>query len=195
MAVWKSPYVIICSRMMLRCIMWRTPLSAACSACCVGRRSSRRCRGAFFHPFHSGPADLHSPDFYTRRQPLFERCLQQLEQPSYGQLIKGRYQEKLGLQSPFVFWGVLDEVLLDLALQCIPAAHLHACFTRLLRDLKANRVGMPDLIQFYPQEQRYRMIEVKGPGDRLQDNQKRWLAFAAEQGIPVEVCYVSWDVA
>ncbi|MBN7134698.1 hypothetical protein ACP89_21425, partial [Pseudomonas oleovorans] len=68
-------------------------------------------------------------------------------------------------------------------------------FTRLLRDLKANRAGMPDLIQFYPQEQRYRMIEVKGPGDRLQDNQKRWLAFAAERGIPVEVCYVSWDVA
>ena len=151
--------------------------------------------GAFFHPFHSGPVDLHSPDFYARRQPLFERCLQQLEQPGYVQLIKARYQEKLGLQSPFVFWGVLDEVLLDLALQCIPAAHLHACFTRLLRDLKANRVGMPDLIQFYPQEQRYRMIEVKGPGDRLQDNQKRWLAFAAEQGIPVEVCYVSWDVA
>jgi len=110
-------------------------------------------------------------------------------------LIKDRYQEKLGLQSPFVFWGMLDEALLDLALQCIPAAHLHACFTRLLRDLKANRAGMPDLIQFYPQEQRYRMIEVKGPGDRLQDNQKRWLAFAAERGIPVEVCYVSWDVA
>ena len=54
---------------------------------------------------------------------------------------------------------------------------------------------MPDLIQFYPAERRYRMIEVKGPGDRLQDNQKRWLAFAAEQGIPVEVCYVSWDAA
>ncbi len=151
--------------------------------------------GAFFHPFHSGPVDLHSPDFYARRQPLFERCLQRLEQPGYGQLIKDRYQEKLGLQSPFVFWGMLDEARLELALQCIPAAHLHACFTRLLRDLKANRAGMPDLIQFYPQEQRYRMIEVKGPGDRLQDNQKRWLAFAAEQGIPVEVCYVSWDVA
>lgn len=37
------------------------------------------------------------------------------------------------------------------------------------------------------------MIEVKGPGDRLQDNQKRWLAFFAEQDIPVCVCYVSWS--
>ena len=42
-------------------------------------------------------------------------------------------------------------------------------------------------------EGRYRMIEVKGPGDRLQDNQKRWLAFCAEHGMPVEVCYVRWQ--
>lgn len=51
---------------------------------------------------------------------------------------------------------------------------------------------MPDLIQFYPNERRYRMIEVKGPGDRLQDNQRRWLRFCAEHGMPVEVCYVQW---
>lgn len=36
------------------------------------------------------------------------------------------------------------------------------------------------------------MIEVKGPGDRLQDNQLRWLDFCAEHGMPVEVCYVKW---
>lgn len=151
--------------------------------------------GAFFHPFHSGPVDLYSPDFYARRQHLFERCLQQLEKPDYKDVIRARYQEKFGLQSPFVFWSMLDEARLELALHCIPAAHLHACFTRLLRDLKANRAGMPDLIQFYPQERRYRMIEVKGPGDRLQDNQKRWLSFAAEHGIAVEVCYVRWTEA
>jgi hypothetical protein len=151
--------------------------------------------GAFFHPFHSGPVDLYSPDFYPRRQHLFEHCLQQLEQADYRQQIKARYQAKFGLQSPFVFWGMLDEAQLDLALHCIPAAHLRACFTRLLHDLKANRAGMPDLIQFFPNEQRYRMIEVKGPGDRLQDNQKRWLHFAAAHGMAVEVCYVRWAEA
>ncbi|MWV18266.1 VRR-NUC domain-containing protein [Pseudomonas sp. L-22-4S-12] len=151
--------------------------------------------GAFFHPFHSGPTDLYSSDFHPRRQPLFDRCLAHLDRDGHGELIRQRYQEKFGIQSPFVFWNILDERLLEQALQCIPARHLRACFERMLRDLKANRAGMPDLIQFYPAEQRYRMIEVKGPGDRLQDNQKRWLAFAAEQGIPVEVCYVSWEAA
>lgn len=37
------------------------------------------------------------------------------------------------------------------------------------------------------------MIEVKGPGDRLQDNQLRWLAFCEEHGMPVTVCYVQWQ--
>jgi hypothetical protein len=118
--------------------------------------------------------------------------LARLEQPDYPQLLLERYQAKFGIQSPFVFWTLLDEPLLQMALHCIPAQHLQACFKRMLQDLKANRAGMPDLIQFYPQQQRYRMIEVKGPGDRLQDNQKRWLAFAAQHGIAVDVCYVSW---
>ena len=151
--------------------------------------------GAFFHPFHNGPVDLYSAEFYPRRQVLFEACLARLEQPDYAQLLLERYRDKFGIQSPFVFWTLLDEPLLKMALQCIPAQHLEACFRRMLLDLKANRTGMPDLIQFYPQQQRYRMIEVKGPGDRLQDNQKRWLAFAAQQGITVDVCYVSWQAA
>jgi len=39
------------------------------------------------------------------------------------------------------------------------------------------------------------MIEVKGPGDRLQDNQLRWLEFCREHGLPVDVCHVRWDNA
>ncbi|WP_369959367.1 VRR-NUC domain-containing protein [Pseudomonas benzenivorans] len=148
--------------------------------------------GAFFHPFQGGPADLLSPDFHARREALFARCLARLESDEYRQHIRALYRAKFGTQSPFVYWALLGEELLEQALACIPAAHLKLCCQRLLRDIRANRAGMPDLIQFYPGEQRYRMIEVKGPGDRLQDNQKRWLAFCAEQGLPVEVCYVQW---
>lgn len=151
--------------------------------------------GAFFHPFHTGPVDLYSPEFHPRRQALFAACLARLDDEGYQTQIRQRYRDKYATQSPFVFWNLLSEELLEQALACIPAAHLRACFERLLRDIKANRAGMPDLIQFYPAERRYRLIEVKGPGDRLQDNQKRWLAFAAEHGIPVEVCYVSWTGA
>jgi hypothetical protein len=47
-------------------------------------------------------------------------------------------------------------------------------------------------VQFWPEEQRYRMIEVKGPGDRLQDNQRRLLEFCTQHQMPVAVCYVRW---
>ena len=151
--------------------------------------------GAFFHPFHRGPADLHSADFYLRRSGDFSVCLARLDDGSYQASIRATLAAKHGIASPFVSWEVLGDGLLDLALACIPAAHLKKAFERILLDIKSNRSGFPDLIQFWPQEQRYRMIEVKGPGDRLQDNQLRWIAYCARHAMPVSVCYLQWQAA
>jgi hypothetical protein len=148
--------------------------------------------GAFFHPFQRGPVDLHNEDFHARRAELFQACLAELDDGRYAQTIRERYIAKWGVQSPFVFWGALSEELLEQALDCLPAEHLKHWFNRLLLDIKANRAGMPDLIQFWPQHKTYRMIEVKGPGDRLQDNQLRWLEFCHEHQMPIAVCYVQW---
>ncbi|HSX70005.1 MAG TPA: VRR-NUC domain-containing protein [Pseudomonas sp.] len=149
--------------------------------------------GAFFHPFHAAPVDLHDADFRSRREALFARCLARLDDGSHAEAIRATYAAKYGVVSPFVHWTVLTPELLETALHCLPPAHLRAWFERLLGDIRANRAGMPDLIQFWPAERRYRMIEVKGPGDRLQDNQKRWLDFCARHGMPVDVCYVRWS--
>lgn len=148
--------------------------------------------GSFFHPFQRGPADLHSEDFHLRRAPLFAACFEQLQDQRYKATVRQRYREKWGIQSPFVFWNLLSEELLEQALECLPADHLRYWFERLLLDIRANRSGMPDLIQFWPAQKTYRMIEVKGPGDRLQDNQLRWLEFCGEYQMPVTVCYVRW---
>lgn len=154
--------------------------------------------GAFFHPFHHGPADLYREDFVARRRARFDACLARLDDGDYREAIRATWREKHGLANPFVYWGVLDEELLERALACLPAVQLRACFERLLGDLKANRAGLPDLIQFLPEapegEPRYRLIEVKGPGDRLQDNQRRWLAFFHARGMPAAVCHVRWAV-
>lgn len=153
--------------------------------------------GAFFHPFHIGPADLMREDFVSRRQPDFDRCFAQLASGDYRQQILETFEHKQGTANPFVVWPVLSSELLVLAMDCIPAAHLDALFRRLLHNLKEHRSGFPDLIRFIPEagatEPRYEMIEVKGPGDRLQDHQIRWLHFFARQGIPASVCYVRWQ--
>ena len=149
-------------------------------------------QGAFFHPFQSGPADLSAPDFAARRAEEFALCLAQLDAADYAQTILARYAEKQGVQSPFVFWGVLTEPLLRLALECISANHLKLLFVRLMADVKTNRSGFPDLVRFWPGERRYELVEVKGPGDKLQDNQIRWLQYCSDHGIPVSVCHVQW---
>nr|WP_217443025.1 VRR-NUC domain-containing protein [Burkholderia diffusa] len=148
--------------------------------------------GAFFHPFQRGPADLHAPDFAARRADAFAACFAQLDSGAYRDTILRHYATKAGLQSPFVFWGVLTDELLDEALACLPPEHLRLWFARLLADIRSNRSGLPDLVRFWPGERRYELIEVKGPGDRLQDNQTRWLAYCVAHGIPVRVVDVEW---
>jgi VRR-NUC domain/Fanconi anemia-associated nuclease SAP domain len=151
--------------------------------------------GAFFHAFHAAPADLLEPDFHQRRAEQFSRCFARLEHGTYRDAILETFERKAGVQTPFVAWKWLTREEIELALECVPASHLHKIFQRLLADLRANRSGLPDLIQLWPAERRYRLIEVKGPGDRLQDNQVRWLSFCAKQQIPVCVCKVTWREA
>jgi hypothetical protein len=151
--------------------------------------------GAFFHPFHRGPADLYSADFQHRRASEFAACLGELADGRYRATIMQNFHEKAGIQSPFLSWDYLDQGLLELALDCIPAAHLQRWCERILADVKTNRTGFPDLIQFWPAERRYNMIEVKGPGDRLQDNQLRWIDYCAAHQMPVAVCYLQWEHA
>jgi hypothetical protein len=148
--------------------------------------------GAFFHPFHAAPADLLEADFTERRVTQFAACFAQLQTGAYRDTILATFERKAGEQTPFVAWDWLTREALELALDCIPAAHLHGFFQRLLADMRTNRSGLPDLIQLWPGERRYRLIEVKGPGDRLQDNQIRWLSFCVAREIPVCVCKVSW---
>jgi len=146
--------------------------------------------GAFFHDFQAAPADLASGRFYERRRHSFAQCFAQLESGEYIETIRRCYAAKAGIQSPFVAWRALSRRLLDLALICFPAAHLRLWFEWIVADVRVNCAGFPDLVQFWPRERRYRLIEVKGPGDRLQDNQRRLLEFCALHRMPVAVCYV-----
>lgn len=152
----------------------------------------RGIEGAFANPFQAAPLDMYQENFVAKR-PNIAELWTQLENNDYRKKLIKIWEEKFGISNHFVNWSLLTKELLHIALQCIPAAHLKVIFERLLFDIKSNRSGLPDLIQFYPERNSYRMIEVKGPGDRIQDNQARWLAYFAQHEIPVEVCYVRWQ--
>ncbi|OZB12332.1 MAG: nuclease, partial [Marinobacter sp. 34-60-7] len=123
--------------------------------------------GAFFHPFHVGPADLTREDFIDRRRAAFEAGFESLRAGDYPKIIRARCETKQGIANPFVIWPVVQPELLDLALHCLPASHLDPLFRRLMHNIREHRSGFPDLIRFFPDrpasESRYEMIEVKGP--------------------------------
>jgi len=152
--------------------------------------------GAFFNPYQRGPSDLFHPDFVDRRQSLIETCFNQLNGMDYSDQILNTWHQKHGLQNPFVIWPALNEALLQEALSVIPAQHLTLIFRRMLDDLRHHTSGLPDLIAFDTSSEitSYQMIEVKGPNDRLQDNQVRWFEFFARHNIPAQVLHVHWPV-
>jgi hypothetical protein len=150
-------------------------------------------RGAFFNPFQYAPTDFHDPGFTARRKDLLSARLALLADPAQlRQIVMQRFADKHGISNPLVNWQGMSEPLLEIALKRIPVEHWLLMLRRLLGDLRHHRNGMPDLIHF-PDAGGYQWVEVKGPGDRLQQNQQRWLAFFAEHTIPHQVIYVQWS--
>ncbi len=149
--------------------------------------------GAFFHPFQAGPADLFRDDFVSRRRALIDQRLSLLESDAYKQEIWQVWQAKYGIACSLIHWPAMNEELVQAALRCIPAEHLLTVFRHLLSDLRHHRRGMPDLVLFDTARCRYQLIEVKGPGDRLQDHQRLWIETMLHAGLPVSVAEVSWE--
>lgn len=152
--------------------------------------------GAFFHPFQSGPRHLRSEFFHADRRELLTQRLAEMDQPNWTEKLWRHFHHKQGIANPFVFWDWLTPELIELSLRVIPASHLRAIFRQISLHPGFYGSGFPDLIRFSTQPEpdfRYELIEVKGPGDRLQPNQRRWFARFHEAGIPARLLNVTWQ--
>jgi len=153
--------------------------------------------GVFHNPFQGGPRDMYDGDFVTNRKEEIELRMQELRCGNLKEELLDAYKRYSGYQCHWADWRLVDEGLLNTALQLIPADHLFAIWQRQLFDPAENRSGFPDLIAFAnPADGRtgdYCMVEIKGPGDALQNNQKRWLRYFAEHSIPATVAWVEWE--
>ena len=144
--------------------------------------------GAFINAYQHRPLDLYHSDFASKRDKLIISAFNNLEAGNTKQLIE-KYDAKIGISNPFVHWGAVSKALIEHALTTIPTSMLVDLFNVQLRDLKLYRNGMPDLIAFKGEQ--FEWIEVKGPGDKLQDNQWRWIKEFHRLQVPFSVCYVT----
>lgn len=151
--------------------------------------------GAFHNPYQSVPTDMYGPEFLSRRRQSVENRLRQLEEGDIAVILAEAYLKYATYQCRWVDWRQLDFKLLSAVTRVIPGAHLLAVWRRILFDPRENRRGFPDLLALGEAQGEYCLIEVKGPGDALQDSQKRWLRFFRQQGIPAMVAWVTWEAA
>ena len=149
--------------------------------------------GSFFNPFQHRPSDLYAHDFLQRRQDLLQQVWASIHNnQDIWQIVSTRWPQKHGLMNPFVNWQDLDLDIIELALERIEHRHWLAVFERILRDLRFNRAGFPDLV-YFPPAGGCQLIEVKGPGDTLQKNQQRWMQYFKQQGIAHYLVRVRWN--
>lgn len=151
-------------------------------------------QGAFCHPFQFGPLDLYTEDFYQARKEnlINKHSALNGELKMIKEKFLKTFHAKYGIANHFVFWEILSLELLDLVFSCIPMNHLSIIFKRMLLGLKENSSGFPDLIAFSKDIKTYELIEIKGPGDKLQKNQTRWFHYFMQYEIPCRLVHVKW---
>ncbi|SHH77148.1 VRR-NUC domain-containing protein [Ferrimonas marina] len=140
--------------------------------------------GAFVQPFQSGPLDFYHPLFCARRQGAIEQQFQRWQCCSQEDFVAQMLErfERLGARRCQLMPGVaIAKPLLRAALTGIEIAKWVRLVRFLLSDLVQHRAGMPDLLVSH--EGQLMFVEVKGPGDSLRDNQRRWLAQLNEVGL------------
>ena len=116
--------------------------------------------------------------------------------PHWPREVLQLYDRKVGIASDLVHWKFLPRDLVERSVRTIPREHLAAVFGKLSGHPGANKSGFPDLILFAPQSGRgllpYEMVEVKGPADQLQVDQRHWLRYFSRHGIPYRIFRVQW---
>ena len=149
--------------------------------------------GVFNNPFQSVPSDMYEQGFAHTRADLLASRMEELRAADLASLLPAAWRRYQGYQCRWVNWRYLNEALVAASARVIPAPHLLATWERMLFDPGENRRGFPDLLALGGGPGDYCLIEVKGPGDALQDSQRRWLRFFAEQGMPAQVAWVQWQ--
>ena len=158
--------------------------------------------GAFLHRFQAAPLDWGRPGFLERRADPWRRLRERLRRERHRAGIRERLHSKAGLQNPLVSWSHLQDADnaelwrrgLCVLLEALPGRVLAEAAARLLEHPAECGHGLPDLLLWKEDEagalREWRLVEVKGPGDRLFLAQRLWLDWLLERGLPAGVLII-----
>ncbi|GAB2221999.1 hypothetical protein Droror1_Dr00013196 [Drosera rotundifolia] len=148
----------------------------------------------FRNKFQSAPLDLETDSFYTSRKTLIESHLQKIHDGMAETFLIISWESHQGTACRGVNWQRHSLSELRAAVACIGGPCLALLCRLLAQDYRSWSRGMPDLLlwRFHGDYRgEAKLVEVKGPRDRLSEQQRAWLLVLMDCGFDAEVCKVS----
>lgn len=148
----------------------------------------------FRNSYQMFPLDLYTDCFYENRRDAIEARLQLLHEASLdtlANLIADVWTTQEGKAAALVNWGLFSSLQqVQSLVSSLGGMFLSGVFRRLSKDLRHCRGGLPDLVVWSTHSNHFKLVEVKGPNDRLSHKQMIWLSELKKLGAAVEVCHV-----
>ncbi|KAI3511622.1 hypothetical protein L1887_18778 [Cichorium endivia] len=148
----------------------------------------------FLTRFQTSPLDLDTDYFYEARKNIIETVLVKIQQGMGEEILITSWELHFGTACRGVNWNRHSLTELRSVVTCIGGGCLASICRHLAQDYRSWSSGMPDLLlwRFHSDYRgEAKLVEVKGPRDRLSEQQRAWLLFFMDSGFDVEVCKVN----
>ncbi|XP_006903001.1 PREDICTED: fanconi-associated nuclease 1-like [Elephantulus edwardii] len=148
----------------------------------------------FRNAYQAFPLDLYTDSFFASREQAMEARLQLIHTAPAETLhawLAASWQAQEGRVTSLVSWDCFTSLqqAQDLV-SCLGGPFLSGVCRRLATDFRHCRGGLPDLVVWNSHSHHFKLVEVKGPNDRLSQKQMIWLDELQKLGAEVEVCHV-----
>ncbi len=151
----------------------------------------------------AGPLDLGRPGFRERRSSAIDAVWQGISRGEGSARVREAWGRLRGVRIVGARWHRVTLPELEILADHLGPAGLRAILEPMLEHGLSRRRGLPDLVVFPGPPVRLpdalpgrlteglHLVEVKGPGDRLRDDQRLWLDCLVRAEVRTEV----WEVA
>ncbi|XP_041650697.1 fanconi-associated nuclease 1 [Cheilinus undulatus] len=148
----------------------------------------------FRNPYQTCPLDFYTDCFYENRKEVIDSRVQLISEASSETLhdmMENVWTPQEGKVCSLVNWERFSSLQQAQSLvSCLGGAFLGGVIARMSKDFRHCRGGLPDLVVWNTSNNTYKLVEVKGPNDRLSQKQQIWLDELQKLGADVEVCHV-----
>ncbi|KAJ3155895.1 Fanconi-associated nuclease 1 [Geranomyces variabilis] len=159
--------------------------------------TNTQCPHVFQTRYQTHPLDFFTDEFYIGREPAISARCHEIETASIDDLVAECASMDIALRDRRVkgvglAWDAMTHDQVVEILSCMEVPALGSVMRRMAEAYRDHCGGLPDLVLWdaTTSPKRIKLVEVKGPGDRLSEKQIMWMDILGCCGWDVDVCKV-----